>query len=103
MSTHQVNVRGTIKPDGSLELEEKLPLPPGHVQVSIQPDEPPTSEDWWQYLQRSRAELEAAGAGFRSGEEIDAFIEQVRGESERVDAYYWETEWRKHHDGNPPC
>ncbi len=98
-----MHVRGTIKPDGSLELEEKLSLPPGHVQVSVLPDEPRPSADWWQYLQRSRADLESSGARFREGGAIDDHIEHLRGDTEPVEAHYWESEWRKHHGEAPPC
>ena len=36
------------------------------------------AEDWWQYLQRARAELEASGARFRTKEEIDADLAEDR-------------------------
>ena len=35
-ATHVV-VEGTLKPDGSLELDSKLNLPPGRVQIIVQP------------------------------------------------------------------
>src|SRR5207247_1285561 len=63
MNTAKIVVQGAIKPDGSLELAERLSLPPGPVQITIQPmpAAPPGQEDWWQFLQRARAELEAMG------------------------------------------
>ena len=42
--------------------------------------------DWWDYLQRARAELEAAGATFSSGEEIQSYIKQLRGEPDPGDS-----------------
>jgi hypothetical protein len=53
--------------------------------------------DWWEYLQRARAELEASGATFTPGEEIRHYVEQLRGETDRVEAVYWEANWKKHH------
>ncbi len=43
---------------------------------------PSPVQDWWQYLQQARAELEAAGAKFSTGPQIDDYIEQLRGEVE---------------------
>jgi hypothetical protein len=91
MSLNENVVEGTLKPDGTLELDSKPNLPPGRVKVTVQ------AEDWWSYLQRCRAELEAAGTRFRSGNDIDAFLDEVRGESERVDGIYWEQNWARHH------
>ena len=54
-------------------------------------------ENWWEFLQRARKELEASGAVFRRGVDIAAEIDQIRGEHERPDAIYWEMEWLKHH------
>lgn len=93
----QVTVRGMVNPDGSLELEGSVGLPPGQVQVVATPEQPAGPEDWWQYLQRSRAELESSGASFRGLEEIEAALEQIRGEMDKVDAIQWEAEWQKHH------
>jgi hypothetical protein len=38
-----------------------------------------------EYLQRARAELEAEGHEFRTGEEIDAYIEELRSGDERIE------------------
>ena len=80
MATDQVVVRGTGKPDGSLELDSAPNLPAGPVEVvlrslssSVQSD-----EDWWQYLQRARAELEAKGGPFRTAEDIDTERQDFR-------------------------
>ena len=37
MSLDAVIVQGTLRPDGTLELDEKPPLTPGRVQVTLQP------------------------------------------------------------------
>jgi len=97
MSQTQVILQGTLTADGTLLLDAKPNLPPGRVQVVVQ------TENWWSYLQRCRAELEAAGASFRSGPEIEGDVEQIRGESERVDGIRWEQEWARHHPESPSC
>ena len=88
-------VRGILHPDGTLELAERPTLPAGDVEVTIRPvaaekkgeptevtDRPATgealAETLWESTQRSRAELEASGHGFRTEEEIDADIEDMR-------------------------
>ena len=55
------------------------------------------ADNWLEYLRRARQELEASGAQFLTGAAIAAYIDEVRGESERVDGTYWELEWQKHH------
>ena len=97
MSLNEMVIEGTLKPDGTLELDEKLNLPPGRVKVTVQ------TEDWLRYLKRCRAELEASGATFRRGVDIEAEIDEIRGESERVDGIRWEQEWAKHHPEAPSC
>jgi hypothetical protein len=37
MSPAEIVVEGTLKPDGTLELDEKPSLPPGRVKVTLQP------------------------------------------------------------------
>jgi len=84
MSTTEITVRGQITPEGTLELDGKPGLPAGPVQVVIRPMATPESlpGDWWQFLQRARAELEAAGHPFRSKEEIDAEIADLRSDDD---------------------
>lgn len=97
MSLHEVMIEGTLQPDGTLQLDSKPSLPPGRVRVVVQ------TEDWWSYLQRSRHELEQAGANFRPGIEIEFEVEQIRGETERVDGLRWEQEWEQHHPEKSSC
>jgi hypothetical protein len=69
----QILIRGTLGADGTLVLEEKPALPAGRVEVLIRalPEPNAGTESWWEYLQRSRAELIAQGHTFRTREEID--------------------------------
>jgi hypothetical protein len=102
MSTSPVIVHGVVKPDGKLEVKGTVSLPAGSVQVQVQPVSP-AKKDWWQYLQRCRAKLEASGAAFRRGVDIAAEIETLRGEHDRIEGVYWEQEWYKHHHGDKSC
>jgi len=56
-------------------------LPAGRVTVVLRPElvtPKEGKENWWQHLQRSRRELEAAGATFMNGAEVNAHIEWLR-------------------------
>jgi hypothetical protein len=37
MSTDTVVIQGIVRPDGTLQLEEKIPFPAGRVSVTLQP------------------------------------------------------------------
>lgn len=77
-------VNGTVTSDGNLKLDQKISLPAGQVQITIQPTAESKSmpKDWWQQLQEGRAFLEARGTGFRSEEEIEAERESFRAEKD---------------------
>jgi hypothetical protein len=82
LATHVV-VEGTLKPDGSLELDAKLTLPPGRVQLLVQPlPELPQDDPFWQMMQGIWAAQKARGHVPRSKEEIDAEINAMREESQ---------------------
>jgi hypothetical protein len=87
MGLQEVVVAGTLKPDGTLELDQKPTLPPGRVTVVLRQESeaaPLPQKDWWQYLQRIRAEREASGYPFMNEEEMNAYIEWLR-EGDRFD------------------
>jgi hypothetical protein len=73
MSATHVVVDGTLKPDGSLELDSKLDLPPGRVQLIVQPlPELPKDDPFWQMMERIWADRKAAELTARSTEEVEA-------------------------------
>jgi hypothetical protein len=84
MSATPLTIQGTVNPDGSLALDEKITLPPGRVQVTLAPLEKPLPprEDTWSVLERIWKENEALGLKPRSREEIDADINALRDELE---------------------
>jgi hypothetical protein len=80
-------VEGTLKPDGTLELDQKPSLSPGRVTVVLcrraMPG-PPCAENWFQHLQRIRAHREASGYPFMNEADVNAHIEWLR-EGDRID------------------
>ncbi len=86
MNGPEVIVRGRLTAEGTLKLDAQPALPAGPVEVLIRPmSSEGEAGDWWQYLQRARAELEAAGYRFRTKDEIEAEIESLRSGDERID------------------
>src|SRR5262245_58092459 len=100
MSRSEVVVTGTLKPDGTLELDQKPDLPPGRVTVALrkEPEPTPSKEDWWQSLQRIRAEREAAGYPFMNEAELNAHIEWLR-EGDRFDKLLREVDEHRRESG----
>jgi hypothetical protein len=83
MSADTVVIQGIVRSDGTLELEGKVPLPPGKVSVTLQPV--PYSQEtdpFFQMLRGIRAAREQAGLQPRSREEIDAQVREIRDEFE---------------------
>jgi hypothetical protein len=62
-----------------------------------------SQEDWWQYLQRARAEIEASGAKFRTEEEIEAEREDFRSGDERIENVYRELESERQRRQQESC
>jgi hypothetical protein len=78
-----VMILGVVKPDGTLELEGKVPLPAGKVQVTVQPvPELPKDDPFWQMMEEIWAGQQARGHVPRSVEEVEAERRLVRQEWE---------------------
>jgi hypothetical protein len=72
-----------VKPDGTLELDEKVPLPAGRVLVTVQPVvQPPPDDPFWQMMERIWADQRARGHVPRSVEEVEAARRGLREDSE---------------------
>jgi hypothetical protein len=83
MSATHVIVDGTIKADGSLELDSKLNLPPGRVQLIVQPlPDLPKDDPFWQMMQGIWADRKAAGLTARSSEEVESQRRRLREDAE---------------------
>jgi hypothetical protein len=86
MSLRKIKLEGTLKPDGTLELDHKPNLSPGRVKVVLRKASEATlpTEDWFQCLQRLRAEREAVDYPFMNEEEANAHLDGLR-EGDRMD------------------
>ena len=81
MSRESIVVPGTVKPDGTLEVTEKVGLPPGPVEVTVRSAKGAASgESVWAVLERIWAAQQARGFVPRSREEIDAELSAMRNE-----------------------
>lgn len=75
---HAVFEKGVFRPTEQVELPERC-------EVEFEPrvlGAEKIEEDWFAFLQRARADLEAAGHKFRTKEEIDAEIDDLRSDPE---------------------
>lgn len=90
MTPQEMVLEGTLKPDGTLELEGKLSLPPGRVVVTVRAAAPVSASDegWWPSLQRARAALEAAGYPFMNEQEMQAHLDWLREDDDRIERIY---------------
>jgi hypothetical protein len=92
VSLSEVVMEGTLKPDGTLELDRKPKLSPGRVTVVLrqETDSPQMEEDWFQFLQNARKKMDQAGCHFMDEKEIQAHIDWLR-EGDRIDDLLPET------------
>lgn len=96
MSATPIVIQGTVTSDGTLELEGKVPLPPGKVSVTVEPE--PALPEWlagvdlpkgdplFDTLRGIWAAQAKEGKPFRTGEEAQAALRRLRDEAaEEVD------------------
>jgi hypothetical protein len=78
MSLDQVVIEGTLKPDGTLELDQKPSLPPRRVTVMLQPApaNPPTQRKLADVIDEIQRDQQARGFQGRSAEEIEAGLRE---------------------------
>jgi hypothetical protein len=83
MSQSETVIAGTLKPDGTLELDEKPNLPPGRVRVVLRPEAElkppqPLGEDFFQMMEEIWAGQKARGHVPRTEEEVEAERKEMR-------------------------
>ncbi len=79
MSAIPVILQGTVKSDGTLELDGKVPLPPGKVSVTLEPmPYPERAAAFLEFIRGIQAIRERAGPPMRTGEEAQAALRQLR-------------------------
>jgi hypothetical protein len=81
----EIHVNGTLKPDGTLELDAAPALAPGRVEVTLRPAPDPAhiaGPGWWEITQQIWKDQAARGYVPRTKEQIDADLESLRAESD---------------------
>jgi hypothetical protein len=87
MSLSEIVVEGTLKPDGTLELDQKPNLVPGRVTVILRQEAKTgesVPENWWSAMQNTRKKMEEAGCRALNENEMQARIDSLR-EEDRID------------------
>jgi hypothetical protein len=82
MNPMRMEVTGTVQPDGTLVLDEKLALPAGRIRLAIEVVTPSGRKDLWDTLEKIWAERKERGMRPRTAEEIDAELAEMRDEWE---------------------
>jgi hypothetical protein len=83
MSNPVVTVEGVVKPDGTLEVAEKVNLPAGKVQVTLVPlSELPRDDPFWQRMEQIWAAQKARGYVPRGIDEVESERRTLRQEME---------------------
>lgn len=76
-------IEGIVKPDGTLELQKKVPLKAGRVQVTITPiPDLPADDEFWQMMHNIWQNQKARGHIPRSAEQVEAERSLLREEWE---------------------
>jgi hypothetical protein len=85
MNVAAVVVEGTVQPDGTLEVTQKVNLPAGRVHVTVEPIAEPVQPDrFWTMMESIWAAQLAGGRTPCTREEIDAEIAALRNEAEEA-------------------
>jgi len=84
MNPRPIEVRGTVRPDGVLELDGPVALAPGRVLVTVRPVRPeeqpelPRGDPFWEMMRSIWDGQKARGHVPRTAEEIDAEVRESR-------------------------
>jgi hypothetical protein len=94
MGSTSILIRGTLKPDGTLELDERPPLPPGRVEILLRSMNEPigTGPGAWEVLQQIHKEQPARGYTGMTEEDWAVREAEQRAEDEE-DQEYWRKIW----------
>jgi hypothetical protein len=83
MSLTETVIAGTLKPDGTLELDEKPNLPPGRVKVVLRQEAEvvlPTGDPFWQRMQAMWAIPKGSGNACDGGANTLTEVRKMREE-----------------------
>ena len=80
MATTMLETLGTIRTDGTLDLDQRVTIPPGRVKVRLESVERPVqaAQGLVEFVQGLRQQMTDAGHQFRTKEAIDAEMEALR-------------------------
>ena len=103
MSLTETVIEGTLKPDGTLELDQKPSLSPGRVQVTVKPLAAPTPKrrGLVDVIDEIRRDQLARGYQGRSAEEMAADEAERKAEEDDYDRRMEEL-WAQTQSGPPP-
>jgi hypothetical protein len=91
MTTTPITVDATLQPDGvTLQLEQKLALPPGRVIVTVQPTVSKTGPTMLEVLDRIHRDQQQRGRKPMTEEEMATEIARMRAEGDE-----YEQRWRE--------
>jgi hypothetical protein len=83
MSVPAVTLEAVVKPDGTLELGQKLSLPPGRVQITIVPmPELPSDDPFWERMQALWDGQQVRGHVPRNAQDVEEERQTTRQEWE---------------------
>jgi hypothetical protein len=103
MSPTEIIVKGTLNPDGTLQLDERPALSPGRVTVVLRQEveaTPSAGEGWWSFMQSARKKMEEAGCRFMDDKELQAHVEWLR-EGDHIDDLLREADEQRRKPGQP--
>ena len=82
MATILLETLGTVRTDGTLDLDQRVTIAPGRVKVRLESVEPPaqSAQGLVEFVQSLRQQMTDAGHPFRTKEEIDAELDALRNE-----------------------
>ena len=90
MNRSEAVIEGTLKPDGTLDLDEKPELPPGRVVVTVRPrDVSAGRRNIVEVLQEIWRRQQARGFQGYTAEELEAEVRELRDETD------YEARWRQ--------
>jgi hypothetical protein len=79
----QITMQGTVRADGTLELDDPVAMPEGRVLVTVWPIvQPDPNDPFWQRMEQIWAGQRARGHVPRTREQIDAELRQIRDDAE---------------------
>lgn len=85
MASSILEAFGTVRSDGTLELDKNVAATPGRVKVRMEYLDPPApaAEPLLDFVDRSRRELAAAGHKFMDDAEVATWVEELREDEDR--------------------